>query len=321
MQNPFDGVHAFVETVKAGSFAGAAEQLSLTRSALSKAITKLEARLNVRLLHRSTRSLTLTEDGRLYFESCRRALDELASTQSQLESGRQDVTGRLRVSMPVLYGREVVAPLLRQWATGHPGLVLELSLSDRPVDLIAEGVDLAIRHGELKDDGALRARRLLMQHKVLCAAPAYLARHGKPLEFQDLGAHEHLVYRRGNFVQPLEFEGVAGQRLSFTPQGRFRADDLAVMLDACLAGMGLAWLPQWLVQGHLDSAELVPLLASYRSMPQQTSAVWVAHQAMPPRLRQAIDLLVAQLPRSVSRAPAIEPAARAAVAQVARGQA
>lgn len=287
-----------METVRAGSFAGAAQRLSLTRSAVSKAITKLERRLGARLLHRTTRSLTLTDDGRLYFESCQQALNGLAAAQSQLELGRQEVTGRLRVTMPVLLGRYVVAPVLLRWAAEHPELALELSLSDRPVDLIAEGFDLAIRHGALKSDGALRARQLLLQRKVLCAAPAYLARRGTPSEPGDLDEHEHLVYRRGNFVQALQFEGGAGEGLTVIPQGRFGTDDLGLMLDACLDGLGLAWLPSWLAQAHLDSARLVTVLPSWRSRALQTSAVWVAQNPMPLRLRRAIDLLVQALPQS-----------------------
>lgn len=296
MQDQLDGVFVFVETVRAGSFARAAERLSVTRSAVGKAITRVEERLRVRLFHRSTRSLTLTEDGRLYYESCQRAIDELAAAESLLESGRKDVTGRLRVSMPVLFGRLCVAPVLLEWAAGHPGLELELSLSDRPVDLIGDGFDLAIRNGALKPDGALRARRLLTQRKVLCAAPAYLERRGTPAEMADLDAHDHLVYRRADFVQPIQFEDEGGQTIELAPAGRVRLDDVSVIVDAALAGMGIAWVPHWLVQHHLASGGLVRLLAGQRSAPLETSAVWAAHQAMPLRLRLAVDLLVERLP-------------------------
>ena len=296
MQDQLDGVYVFVETVKAGSFARAAERLSVTRSAVGKAVSRVEERLRVRLFHRSTRSLTLTEDGRLYYESCQRAIDELAAAESLLESGRKDVTGRLRVSLPVLFGRLCVAPVLLQWAAAHPGLELELSLSDRPVDLIADGFDLAIRNGVLKPDGALRARRLLTQRKVLCASPAYVERRGRPVAVADLDGHDHLLYRRADRVYPIQFEGEHGQLVEFNPKGRIRLDDLSVIVDAAVAGMGLAWVPDWLVQEQLARGSLVRLLGEHRSAPLETSAVWAANQAMPLRLRLAVDLLVERLP-------------------------
>lgn len=300
MQDQLDGVFVFVETVKAGSFARAAERLSVTRSAVGKAVTRVEERLRVRLFHRSTRSLTLTEDGRLYYESCQRAIDELAAAESLLESGRKEVTGRLRVTMPSLFGRHCVAPILLAWAAEHPGLDLELSLSDRPVDLISDGFDLAIRNGALKPDGALRARHLLTQRKVLCASPAYLARRGAPMSVADLDVHDHLLYRRADFVHPIQFEDEQRRILEITPRGRLRLDDLSAIVDAAIAGMGLAWVPAWLVREPLAQGRLVRLLSNLRSAPLETSAVWAANQAMPLRLRLAVDLLVEQLPHAVS---------------------
>lgn len=300
MQDQLDGVFVFVETVKAGSFARAAERLSVTRSAVGKAITRVEERLRVRLFHRSTRSLTLTEDGRLYYESCQRAIDELAAAESLLESGRKDVTGRLRVTMPSLFGRHCVAPILLAWAADHPGLDLELSLSDRPVDLIADGFDLAIRNGALKPDGALRARHLLTQRKVLCASPAYLAGRGTPMSVADLDVHDHLLYRRSDLVHPIQFEDEQRRILEITPRGRLRLDDLSAIVDAAISGMGLAWVPDWLVREPLAQGRLVRLLSNLRSAPLETSAVWAANQAMPLRLRLAVDLLVERLPHAVS---------------------
>lgn len=302
IQDQLDGVFVFVETVRAGSFAGAAERLSVTRSAVGKAISRLEERLRVRLFHRSTRSLTLTEDGRIYFESCQRALEELGAAESLLESGRKEVTGRLRVTMPALFGRFCVAPILLEWAAAHPGLELELNLSDRPVDLIADGYDLAIRNGTLKPDGALRARRLLVQRKVLCASPEYLRLRGAPKEMADLETHDVLLYRRSDYVHPIQFEGERGQAIEMTPKGRFRIDDLSVIADAAIAGLGLAWVPSWLVRDQLASGQLVAVMTDRVSLPMETHAVWAADQAMPLRMRLAIDTLVEALPRAVPSA-------------------
>lgn len=296
--DPLDGVAVFVETVRAGSFARAAQQLSVTRSAVGKSIARLEERLQVRLFHRSTRSLSLTEDGRLYHESCQRALQMLGAAESLLDSGRKEVTGRLRVTAPVLFGSRCVAPVLLAWAAKHPGLTLEMSLTDRTMDLLADGFDLAVRGGPLRPDGALRARRLLSLRKVLCAAPAYLQRRGTPRQIDDLHDHEHLVYRRGDYVQPLRFETAQGL-VEWVPQGRIHLDDLPAIVDAAVAGMGLAWVPAWQVQQELASGQLVPLLPQHRSVPMELHAVWAADGPMPLRLRQAVDELVEALPGRV----------------------
>lgn len=148
MSEMMDGVEVFVAAVEAGSFAAAAVRLHLTRSAVAKTIGRMETRLDVRLFHRTTRSLALTEDGQGYYERCVRALDELRAGKAALDSGRNEAAGRLRVSVPVLFGRRCVAPVLTQLAAEHPKLELDLSFSDRPVDLIEDGFDLAIRNGE-----------------------------------------------------------------------------------------------------------------------------------------------------------------------------
>ena len=168
------------------------------------------------------------------------------------------------------------APLLLQWAAGHPGLELALSLSDWSVDLIADGFDLAIRNGALKPDGALRARRRLTQRKLLCASRADLERRGRPVAVADLDSHDHLIHRRSDGVHPIQFEGERGQLVESSLKGRIRLDEPSVIVDAAVAGMGLAWVPSWLVQAQLAGGSLVLLLVQHRSSPLKTSAVWVA---------------------------------------------
>src|SRR5882672_3846135 len=172
------GVLGFVQAVEAGSFTRAAERLRITKSAVGKAVAQLEYRLGVRLLNRTTRSLSLTSEGEAYYEACVRALAEIDAAQALLASRRQVPSGRLRVDLPLSFGRRCVAPVLFALAGRYPGLTLELSFNDRRIDLIQEGVDLAIRMGELDDSPGLAARRLYAQRSVLCASPAYLARRG-----------------------------------------------------------------------------------------------------------------------------------------------
>jgi DNA-binding transcriptional LysR family regulator len=172
-----------VAAVEAGSFAQAAVRLHLSRSAVGKSIARLEQRLGVRLFQRTTRSQRLTDNGALFYERCLRALEEIRSAESLLETGKQQVSGRLRVAMPVLFGRQCVAPLLITLAQEHPGLELEMSFSDRVVDLVEEGFDMAVRNGTLADSTVLAARKLGEHQMVLCAAPDYLMKKAiqKPL--------------------------------------------------------------------------------------------------------------------------------------------
>ena len=170
------GTLAFVQTVEAGSFTAAAQRLRITKSAVGKSVAQLEQRLGVRLLNRTTRSASLTSEGDTYYRACVRALAELDAAQATLASRRQVPSGRLRVDLPLSFGRRCVAPVLFEIAAKFPELAMEISFNDRRVDLIEEGIDLTVRMGDLEDSAGLVARRLYTQRSVLCAAPSYLRR-------------------------------------------------------------------------------------------------------------------------------------------------
>lgn len=191
------GISAFVAAVDAGSFAGAAERLHLTRSAVAKRIARLEARLGVRLFHRTTRSQHLTDEGETFYQRCIKVLSELSEAEDELSAGTQSPMGKLRVTMPVQIGRQCIAPVLLAMAKAHPQLRLEMAFSDRRVDLIEEGYDLAVRSGRLDDTPGLKARSLGEQTMILCASPGYLAEYGTPRTFAELADHERLMYGRG----------------------------------------------------------------------------------------------------------------------------
>ena len=299
MRDRFDGVQVFIEAVQAGGFARAAERLALTRSAVGKSIARLEERLGVRLFHRTTRTQNLTEDGQQYYERCLRAIEELRAGESLLESGRRDVVGRLRVSMPLLFGRYCVAPVLLAFAREHPRLELDLSFSDRRVDLIAEGIDLGVRNGALGNGAGLQARRLTSQRKVLCAAPAYLSAKGAPDDIADLAAHETLLYWRADHGQAWQLPDASGKLIDVSVTSRLRFDDLEAIANAAVDGMGLAWLPHWLIRDELLAGSLVALWASRPSASMECYAVWPATQYLPLRSRLAIDALVSELPKRV----------------------
>ena len=295
----FDGVTVFLEVVRTGGFARAAEELGLTRSAVGKAVARLEGRLGTRLFHRTTRAHSLTEDGQIYHERCLRALHELQSAQAQMESGRSTAAGRLRVTMPVLFGRYCAAPILLQLAREHPELELHLNFTDRHVDLAAEGFDLAIRMGALgAESEGLRARKLVAFHKVVCAAPAYLAAHGKPQTLADLSHHTLLHYRHADRVHVWKLLDASGRTAPVALHSRFLLDDLEVIADAAEQGMGLAWLPEWLVRARLDRGVLTEVLADIAGEVMTSYALWPSAQHTSLRVRLAVDALVEKLPQS-----------------------
>lgn len=298
MRDTFDGVQIFVEAVAAGSFARAAEHLSLSRSAVGKSVARLEERLGVRLFQRTTRTQSLTEDGQHFYEHCQRAVDELRTGEALLDSGRREVAGRLRISMPPLFGRHRAAPILLDYAKAHPKLELELSFNDRTIDIIAEGFDMGLRFGALGNGTSLRARRLITEHRVLCAAPAYLSARGSPEALADLAAHDTLIYARGDREYGWRLPDADGALVAVSIAARLRFDDIEVIADAARAGLGLCWLPHWLIQDSVQAGELVEIWPDRPCTTVDCYAVWPATRYLPLRSRLAIDVLAERLPKS-----------------------
>ncbi|MDP9031443.1 MAG: LysR family transcriptional regulator, partial [Pseudomonadota bacterium] len=261
----------------------AAERLNLTRSAVGKGLARLEARLGTSLLQRSTRRQRLTEDGQAYYEHCLRALAELEAAESVLESGRQQPRGRLRASLPLAFGHHYAAPALWGLMDRFPQLEIEISFSDRLIDLAQEGFDLAVRIGALPDTDRLSARRLGEQAIALAASPAYLQRTPRIDSIDDLAGHRGIAYRsnaphRERVASPLIL------------------DDLQAVADAAIAGVGLAWLPSWLIAHYVLRGQLQAVLPGHREQPMPIHVIWPTATHMPAKTRCAIDALVAGTP-------------------------
>ncbi|NIF90353.1 LysR substrate-binding domain-containing protein [Burkholderia sp. Cy-637] len=300
MTDAFNDIPAFVAAVEANGFAAAARRLNLSRSAVGKAIARLEARLGVRLFHRTTRSQALTEDGAAFYEHCLRAMDELSTGKARLEVGRQAVSGRLRVSMPVLFGRLCIAPVLTRLASRHPDLELELQFSDRLVDLLEEGVDLSVRMGELGHGAGLMTRGIARERMAVCGAPSMLDANALPRTLDDLSAYPAIVYARNGRSQNWLFRREQAPIVHYAPRSRLKFDDLEAMADAAAAGYGLAWLPLWLVRNRVRGGELVCVLDEDPAPGFDIHALWPQMPYMPPRVRVALDALVAEVPAFVS---------------------
>lgn len=303
MRDNLDGVAVFVEVVDAGGFARAAERLALTRSAVGKTIARLESRLGVRLFQRTTRTQNLTDEGQIFYERCVRAITEVKTAEQMLESGRREVSGRLKISLPALFGRHCVQPVLLDFAAKHPSLELDLSFSDKVVDIIGDGYDLAIRNGKLGDSAGLMARKLLSQPKVVCASPAYIEAFGRPADIASLPHHEALLYIRNGQIFPWILNDGKGSMVQAEVKGRLRFDSQESIADAAVLGFGVAWLPYWLIKTQIARGDLISLLEPFASPPIDTYAVWPTATHLPMRLRAVIDLLAAELPQTVGRYP------------------
>lgn len=223
-EDSFSGIHIFLATARSATFTEAAERLGLSKSAVGKAIARLEARVGTSLFYRSTRRLSLSPDGEAYFTVWSNALEEIKATESNLGNKLGVPTGRLRVDMPVAFGKQVVLPVLLEMSKRFPQLQLTLTFSDQLVDLTEEGIDLAIRFGSVDNVPGLVARRLTSHRWVTCAAPGYLEEYGTPLTLEDMGQHRSIVgYRRGSLM-PWKM-AQAGQSLKFSPPPTYQFDD------------------------------------------------------------------------------------------------
>lgn len=303
MSPRLQGIEEFVAAVEAGSFARAAERLHVTRSAVAKSIARLEARLGTRLFLRTTRSQSLTEEGHGYYERCRRVLAELDAAEAMADAARSTAAGLVRLSMPAMLGRLKVGPLLLALARRHPGLSLELSFNDRRVDLVEDGLDLAIRSGELADSAELVARPVGVQWMALCAAPAYLAERGRPGSVAELGAssstsslHEAVLYARDGQISPWRFHDAEGRPVEVVLPSRLRCDSAEVLLEAAIGGMGLARLPAWLAADALAAGTLVRVFEEPRPFGFELNVIRSRSRYLPHKTRVVVDWLAEHLP-------------------------
>jgi DNA-binding transcriptional LysR family regulator len=297
LRSDLAGIAAFAETVTAGSFTAAAERLGLSKSAVGKSVARLEAQLGVRLLDRTTRSLSLTDEGRRYFELCARVLSELEEGEQALATQRGEISGRLRVSLPVSFGRLWVMPVLTRLAEENPKLSLDVSFTDRMVDVIDEGLDLVVRLGDAGNQSSLMSRSLGTHLAVLCAAPAYLERRGVPGTMRDLAGHDCIGFATGERSFAAIGARPDGQgAIKIVP--RHVVSDGEALRQATLAGLGLAYLPTWMVADALEAGTLRAVLHKEPIVVGPILAIWPKPRAMLPKVRAGIDALVAGfLPR------------------------
>lgn len=282
---------AFAETAKRGNFAAASREVGCTPSTLAKAVSRLEAGLGLRLFHRTTRQVTLTDDGQRLFARCQRVLSELELLQEEASGARNEPSGTLRIDMPVTFGRLVMLPLLAQLMQRHPRLSIDARFSDVYVDLVKEGIDVAIRTGTLRDS-SLVARTFSSQDLLLIAAPCYLERAGIPTAVAELAQHTAVLFRVPSTGKdrPWHFR-VRGRNLSVMPSSRVYVDGGDAIVRAAVLGMGIGQVPHYMVSESIARGELVELLPTMRPPAIPIAAVIPSARMVPSRVRALLELL------------------------------
>ena len=281
----------FARTVQEGGFSAAARALDLTPSAVSKQISRLEDRLGVRLLNRTTRHISPTEEGRAFYERCARITAEIQEAEEWVTALQGHVQGTLRVASTVAFAKYLVLPLIPEFLARYPELRVTLEVSDRAIDLVEEGVDVAIRFTEQLTDPSLVARRLAINRRVVCAAPSYLETHGAPQTPDDLLKHNCLSLYTVSSFNDWDFEGPEGNRVLHV-SGNFETNSADALYHAALAGLGIARLSTYLVGPDLKAGRLVRLLPEYVHEKASILAVYPHRQHLSLKVRAFVDFLV-----------------------------
>ena len=292
MQYPnLNEILVFMSVADEGSFVAGGRAAGLTRSAAGKAVSRLEDRLGVRLFNRTTRSLSLTEEGRLFHEHGLQVLAAVQEAEASVSARTGKPRGLLRVTVPDAYGRLVVMPIVKSYLDAWPDVQVEISFTDRQVDLIEEGFDLAIRIGNAAADSRLVSRVVATYEAVLCASPAYLSKRGRPKGLDDLHDHEGLVFSSRSRRQSWRFRAVDEGWVTASIRGRLRLDSGQAIRDAALAGQGIAYLPSFLVEADLSERRLRRVLPELQAEQVTVSAIYPTRRLLEPRVRHFLDHL------------------------------
>ena len=295
-----DAMHLFVRVAELGSFAAAAQQSGLARSAVTRQIAALETHLGVKLMARSTRRLTLTSGGMAYLEKCRVILNLVEAAETDVAAERLTPRGNIHISLPISFGLKRLAPLLLDFMSRYPEVNLDMDFSDRRVKLIEEGIDLSIRITQRLDPGDV-ARRIGTGHMRVIAAPDYLARHGRPQHPAELVHHECLGYTAGGSAQSWPFM-VSGVLERFPVHSRIRANNGEVLYRAAAQGLGITCQPDFIVDDFLAEGRVEAILTDFPIPELGIYAMLPSNRHIPHRVRVLMDFLADGLAESCSNA-------------------
>lgn len=291
----FREMQSFSAVVDAGSFVGAAEALDTSKAAVSRHVADLERRLGVRLLNRTTRKLSLTDDGHTFLRHCLEILAAIDEAEGELSSNSAEASGLLKISVPVTFGILHLAPLWGVFLAQHPKVTLDVSLSDRAVDLVEDGYDLAVRISRAPHP-SLIGRRLASTRIVLCASPQYLKRRGTPRHPADLASHDIISYTYWSTRDEWTFDGPEGT-VTVRTHPRIHANSGDTCRAAALQHQGIILQPSFLVEDDLRSGALQEIMPAYKSIELGIYAVYASRKHLPLKLRHMVDFLVTAFAR------------------------
>ncbi len=286
----FDELNTFVRVVESGSFTAAADALDTAKSAVSRRIAELEKRLGAQLFHRTTRRLNLTDSGRAFYEHAKRILEDLEEAESRVAQANCELSGRLRIALPMSFGLRHMSSAVCDFGEKHPRIRFDLDFNDRRVDLVQDGFDVAVRIGHL-EDSTLVARRLFDARTVIVASREYLERRGEPVEPADLSRHDILAYSNVPVTDRWYWRDADGERRSVPVEVTLKANSGEYLCDAAVAGHGIVMQPTFIVHGHIARGELVPLLTGYAWPVSAAYAIYPPTRHLSYRVRAFIDFL------------------------------
>ncbi len=285
----WQGISEFVYVAEAESFTMAAKKLTISTAQVSRQITALEQRLKVKLLYRTTRKVSLTQEGSLFYQHCRAVLDGLEQAETAITNLQATPQGTIKLTASVTFGEQQILPLINNFVLKHPDIEVVAHLTNQKIDLVDEGYDLAIRLGSLKDS-SLMAKKLAERTNFVCAAPSYLEKHSTPHTLSELNKHNCLLGTR-DYWRFSEGEKSKNIRVS----GSVRFNSGYGLVDAALKGLGIVQLPDYYVKDSIDQGKLITLLDHYREPDEGIWAVYPHNKQLSPKIRILVDYLVEQL--------------------------
>lgn len=290
----FSELEFFVLLNRLGSLSAAARALDITPPAATMRLASMEKRIGARLLNRSTRKISLTPEGEIYLQHASRLIDELRELDEIVSGNGHAPRGLLRVNAPLGFGRTVIAPLVSTFTARHPDVEVQLEVTDRPIDLIEKGFDLAVRFGELPDN-RINARRIMSNRRFLCASPAYLEKHGMPKKLEDLTRHRCIVHRQNDDAYGVWRFLIDGRTEIVKVHGALSSNDGDIVQGWALDGQGIVIRSEWDVIRHLESGRLRRLLPEFTLPSADLYAYYPSKKNLPARVRTFINFLVEQL--------------------------
>lgn len=292
----WDGVSEFVYVAEYESFTRAAKELGISTAQVSRQISALEKRLNIKLLYRTTRKVSLTEEGRVFYQHCRSVLDGLDAAEQAVSNLQSTPQGRIKLTAPVTYGEQQLLPLVNDFMMQYSDIEVTAFLSNRKIDLIEGGYDLAIRIGKLSDS-TMMAKKLSHRTNFVCAAPSYLNKYGTPHALSELSQHNCLLGTRDywHFIDTDPRASDAGKERNLRVSGSIQYNSGHSLVDAALKGLGIVQLPDYYVQKYLASGELISLLDDYREPEESIWAIYPHNRQLSPKIRLLVDYLAEHL--------------------------